>query len=411
MFAPPAWRRSSFDQWPRRIGEVSMRVMRIAIPKEIMANERRVAATPESVQKYRALGHEVYVEAGAGAGIYADDEAYRNAGAMIVDDVQILLAGADLVLKVKQPIFNTTCRKHEVDMLPSGSTLITFLHPAAPDSHDMVRKLRDRGITSFTMDGIPRITRAQTMDALTSMSTCTGYRVVLDAAKHLPRFMPMLATAIGSVRPAEVLVIGAGVVGLQAIATAKRLGSITRAWDIRAAARAEAASLGAKIEGFEIPENVAVGKGGYAQALSSEWLARERAALAIVVPKFDVVICSALVPGARAPVLVTSEMVCSMKRGAVVVDVSIDQGGNCELTVAGEEVVVHDVTISGIQNIPGHMPVHSTWLYAENMFKFVENLFKRGTLPDLDDEIAASSLVTMGRKIHYKPALAALGEG
>jgi NAD(P) transhydrogenase subunit alpha len=275
----------------------------------------------------------------------------------------------------------------------------------------MVRKLRDRGITSFTMDGIPRITRAQSMDALTSMSTCTGYRAVLEAAKHLPRFMPMLATAIGSVRPAEVLVIGAGVVGLQAIATAKRLGAITRAWDIRAAARTEAASLGAKIDGFEVPESVAIGKGGYALALGPDWLARERAAIAPFVAKADVVICSALVPGAVAPMLVTSDMVHAMKRGSVLVDVSIDQGGNCELTKPGEEIVVQDVLVSGIQNIPGHMPVHATWLYAENIYKFVENLLKRGAVPDLDDEIVASTLVTMGRRIHYKPALAVLGEG
>lgn len=189
-----------------------MTAMRIAIPKEIMANERRVAATSETVAKYRTLGHEVFVEAGAGTGIHADDEAYRAAGATIVPEVQALLGGADLVLKVKQPIFNAAVGKHELDMIPSSGALITFLHPASPDSHDMVRKLRDRGIMSFTMDGIPRITRAQSMDALTSMSTCTGYRAVLDAARHLPRFMPMLATATGSVRPAEVLVIGAGVV-------------------------------------------------------------------------------------------------------------------------------------------------------------------------------------------------------
>ncbi len=384
--------------------------MRIAIPKEIMANERRVAATPETVTKYRALGHEVFVEKSAGAGIYADDEAYRKAGATIVADTASLFSGADLLLKVKQPMFNAALGRHEADMLTGASTLITFLHPASPDSHDMVRKLRDRGVTSFTMDGIPRITRAQPMDALTSMSTCTGYRAVLDAARHLPRFMPMLATAIGTVRPAEVLVIGAGVVGLQAIATAKRLGAITHAWDIRAAARNDAASLGAKVDGFEIPDQVALAPGGYAQALTADWLARERAAIAPFVSKVDVVVCSALVPGSTAPMLVTADMVRSMKPGAVIVDVSIDQGGNCELTEAGEEIVVQDVIVSGIQNIPGRMPVHSTWLYAENMYRFVENLLKGGGRPDLDDEIVAGSLVTMNGRIHYKPALAVIGE-
>lgn len=384
--------------------------MRIAIPKEIMANERRVAATPETVASYRARGHEVFVEKGAGAGIYADDEAYRSAGATIVADPQTLFSSAELVLKVKQPIYNAAVGRHEADMLTSGSILVTFLHPASPDSHDMVRRLRDRAITSFTMDGIPRITRAQAMDALTSMSTCTGYRAVLDAARHLPRFLPMVGTAIGTIRPAEVLVIGAGVVGLQAIATAKRLGAVTHAWDIRAAARADAKSLGAKVAGFEVPDDIALAPGGYAQTLSADWLARERAAIAPFVGKVDVVICSALVPGSTAPMLVTADMVRSMKPGGVIVDVSIDQGGNCELTKAGEDIVVQDILISGIQNIPGRMPVHATWLYARNMYKFVENLLKGGSKPDLDDEIVASSLVTMNGQLHYKPALAVIGE-
>lgn len=384
--------------------------MRIAIPKEIMANERRVAATPDTVAKYRKLGHEVYVEVGAGAGIFASDDAYRAAGAVVVRDVESLFGSADLILKVKQPMFNAAVGKHEVDMMPSKCVLVTFLHPASPDSHEMVRKLRDRGILSFTMDGIPRITRAQSMDALTSMSTCTGYRAVLDAAKLFPRFVPMIATAIGTVKPANVLVIGAGVVGLQAIATAKRLGAVTRAWDIRDAARRDAASLGAKIMGFEVPEQLAIGGGGYAQALPAEWLAREREALAPVVASSDVVICSALVPGAQAPVLVTADMVRSMRAGSVVMDVSIDQGGNCEATKAGEEIVVNDVTVSGIQNIPGRLPVHATWLYAENMYQYVQNLLKNGVVPDLEDEVIASTLVTMNGKIHHKPALAAMGE-
>jgi NAD(P) transhydrogenase subunit alpha len=383
--------------------------MRIAVPKEIMAQERRVAATPETVAKYRKLGHEVYVETSAGAGIYASDDAYRNAGAVVVDDVEHLFGAADLVLKVKQPMFNPTLGKHEVDMMSSHGILVTFLHPAAPESHDMIRKLRDRGILSFTMDGVPRITRAQSMDALTSMSTCTGYRAVLDAAAHLPRFMPMLATAIGTVKPAEVLVIGAGVVGLQAIATAKRLGAVTRAWDIREAARKDAASLGAKLEGFEVPAHLAVGEGGYARALAPDWIARERDALAPVVAKVDVVICSALVPGALAPLLVTRDMVRSMRPGSVIMDVSIDQGGNCEMTRPGREVVDQGVTISGIQNIPGRLPVHATWLYAENLYQYVENLLKHGVVPNLDDEVIASSLVTMNRRIHYQPALAAIG--
>lgn len=385
--------------------------MRIAVPKEIMANERRVAATPETVAKYRKAGFEVFVESGAGAGIFADDESYRAAGARIVGDPQELLAAGELVLKVKQPMFNSKVGRHEVDMMVPGATLVTFLHPAAPESHDMVRKLRDRGITSFTMDGIPRITRAQSMDALTSMSTCTGYRAMLDAARLLPKFVPMIGTAIGAIKPAEVLVVGAGVVGLQAIATAKRLGAVLRAWDIREAARNDASSLGAKAEGFDVPADVALAEGGYARALPASWLEKERAALAPFVARADIVILSALVPGELAPILVTREMVASMRPGSVIVDVSIDQGGNCALTMAGEEIVANGVTVSGIQNIPGRLPVHSTWLYAENMVRYIENLFKGRALPDLDDEIVRNSLVTMGRVIHHQAALQAMGEG
>lgn len=384
--------------------------MRIAIPKEIMANERRVAATPDTVAKYKKQGHEVFVEAGAGAGIFCSDEDYRAAGANIVPDVQRLFASGDLILKVKQPMFNQAVGRHEVEMMPKGAVLVTFLHPAAPESHEMVRLLRDRGITAFTMDGIPRITRAQSMDALTSMSTCTGYRAMLDAACHLPRFVPMIGTAIGAVKPAEVLVIGTGVVGLQAVATAKRLGAVVKSWDIREAARKEAGSLGAKAEGFEVPAELAMAEGGYAKALPKEWLDRERAALAPVLARADIVILSALVPGEMAPILVTDEMVMAMRPGSVIVDVSIDQGGNCGLTDPGKNVVVHGVTISGIQNIPGRLAVHSTWLYAENICRYVENLFKGRTTPDLDDEIARSSLVTMGGTIHHRAALQAMGE-
>jgi NAD(P) transhydrogenase subunit alpha len=275
----------------------------------------------------------------------------------------------------------------------------------------MVRKLRDRHITSFTMDGIPRTSRAQRMDALTSMSTVTGYRAVLIAAQHLPRFVPMIGTAIGSVKPASVLVVGTGVVGLQAIATAKRLGAVVKAWDIREAARTEAISLGAKVAGFQVPQNLAIAEGGYAKLLPAEWLAKEQEAIADVVADSDVVILSALVPGALAPIIVTRAAVGRMRPGSVIVDVSIDQGGNCELTRAGQEIVDHDVCISGLQNIPGRMAMHATWLYAHNMFHYVDNLFKKvpGS-PDLDDDIVRASLVTMRGRILYGPALDAMGE-
>lgn len=385
--------------------------MRVVVPKEILHAEKRVAAIPETVAKLRAKGFGVTVESGAGAGIFIPDTEYEKAGARIETDVERLFADADVVLKVKQPIFNEATGKHEVEMMPEGCTLVTFLHPAAPDSHDMVRKLRDRKITSFTMDGIPRTSRAQRMDALTSMSTVTGYRAVLSAAEHLPRFMPMIGTAIGAIKPASVLVVGAGVVGLQAIATAKRLGAVVKAWDIREAARTEASSLGAKVAGFDVPVNLAIAPGGYAKQLPADWLTAEQKAIQDVVADSDVVILSALVPGSLAPVIVTREAVVRMKPGSVIVDVSIDQGGNCALTKAGEEIVEHDVRICGLQNIPGRMAMHATWLYANNMFHYVDNLFKKVPgAPDLGDDIVRASLVTKDGAIVFGPALEAMGE-
>ncbi len=385
--------------------------MRIVVPKEILHAEKRVAAIPETVEKFRKKGFDVAVQAGAGEGIFVSDEAYKKAGAEIVTDVQELFGMADLILKVKQPIFNETVGKHEVDMMPRSATLVTFLHPASPDSHEMVRKLASRGILSFTMDGIPRISRAQRMDALTSMSTVAGYRAVLDAAEYLPRFLPMVGTAIGAIKPATVLVVGAGVAGLQSIATAKRLGAVVKAWDIRESARQEAASLGAKIEGFEVPTGLAIAEGGYAKQLPDTWLLQEQKAIRDIAHQIDIMILSALVPGSLAPTIVTDEAVACMKPGSVIIDISIDQGGNCELTRPGQEVMKHDVRVCGVQNLPGRMPMQSSWLYANNMYYYIENMYKHGAQsPDLTDEIVKTSLVTSGGKIVYGPALEAMHE-
>jgi NAD(P) transhydrogenase subunit alpha len=386
--------------------------MILGVLKEILHAERRVAALPEQVRKYKEMGFEVLVESSAGAGVYRRDEEYREAGAEIVPTAEEVWTRADAVIKVKQPVFNERAGKHEADMVREGSVLVTFLHPAAPGSHDMIRTLRDRGITSFTMDGIPRISRAQKMDALTSMSTVTGYKSVLLAACSFPRFIPIIGTAIGTIMSAKCLVIGIGVVGLQAIATAKRLGAIVKAVDIRDEARLGADSLGAKIAGFEVPAELAIGEGGYAKALPEAWLEKEREVLRPLVAEADIIILSALVPGEMAPVLITDDMVASMRPGSVIVDVSVDQGGNCELTRAGEEVVVHDVLVSGIANIPGSVPVDASWLYAQNMYEYVKNLFKKGIdAPDYDDDIVQHSLVTRDGKILYQGALDAMGIG
>ncbi|MBI5896667.1 MAG: NAD(P) transhydrogenase subunit alpha [Desulfobacterales bacterium] len=384
--------------------------MLIAIPKEMLPEEKRVAANPETVRKYIALGFTVEVEKGAGEGVLIADDDYRKAGATIASDVEAMLAVADLVLKVKQPVFNDQKKKHEVEMLRKNSILITFLHPAAPDSHEMVRNLQRKNITALTMDSIPRISRAQRMDALSSMSAVTGYKSVIMAADRLPKFIPMIGTAIGTIKPARFLVIGTGVVGLQAIATAKRLGGVVKVLDIRKNACVEAESLGGKVIPFDIPQELAVGGGGYAKSLNREWLEKERGLVAGHLADADVVILSALVPGEIAPILITREMFAGMTPGSIVIDVSVDQGGNCEATVPGQFVETHGVQICGIQNIPGRMAIHASWLYANNLYYYVENLFKKGNGQlDLDDEIVKNSLVTYQSKIVHVGALKAMG--
>jgi NAD(P) transhydrogenase subunit alpha len=369
-----------------------------------------VAATPDTVKKYIALGFDVAVETAAGRGILIDDEEYRKAGAKVYDDAERLYADADIILKVKQPILNEKLGRHEAGMLRRDGILITFLHPATPENHDMVRQLQQNGITALTMDGIPRISRAQRMDALSSMSAVTGYKSVIMAADRLPKFVPMVGTAIGTIKPAQFVVIGTGVVGLQAIATAKRLGGVVKAVDIRQNARTEAESLGAKIVPCDIPQELAVGSGGYAKSLPDEWLEREHQIIAPHLAEADAVILSALVPGEVAPVLVTEEMVRSMKPGSVIMDISIDQGGNCAVTEPGRFVQKFGVHVCGIQNIPGRMALHASWLYANNLYYYVENLFKgSGTELNLQDEIVKSSLVTHRSVIHHQGTLKAMG--
>ncbi|HOA72404.1 MAG TPA: NAD(P) transhydrogenase subunit alpha [Phycisphaerae bacterium] len=386
--------------------------MLIGIPKEILDEEKRVAALPETVARLVGMGFEVVVESSAGGGVFRTDAEYEAAGARIEPDVHALYERADIILKVKQPCMNHQLNRHEAERIRRGSLLICFLHPAAPANQSVVRTLRERRVTSLTMDGIPRISRAQTMDALTSMSTVTGYRSVLLAASHFPRFVPMMGTAIGSLPPAQFLIIGTGVVGLQAIATVKRLGGVVKAVDIRAEARKEASSLkGTQVVGFEVPDELAHGEGGYARALPKEWLERERELLRSVVPQTDIIILCALVPGEVAPVLITRDMIASMKPGSVVVDVSVDQGGNCELTEPGRVITVNNVTICGTANIPGSMAVDATWLYAHNMLHFMENLFPKGPGPiNQEDEIVRHTLVTIDGRIVHRGTLKAMGE-
>ena len=313
--------------------------MLIGIPKEIMAKENRVAALPETIGKFKKLGFDMLVETKAGMGAFAPDDAYHKAGAEIAADAAEVFDRADVILKVKEPLFNERFNKHEIDMLRANQILITFLHPAAPSNHEDVKKLQARKVTAFTMDGIPRISRAQRMDPLTSMSAITGYKAIIIAAANFPKFIPMVGTSIGMIKPANILVIGTGVVGLQAIATGKRLGGVVKAVDIRPDARQEAESLGVKAVGFDAPPELAIGRGGYAKALPQEWLEKERSALAPLVAASDIIILSALVPGEVAQHIITREMVESMKPGSVIVDVSIDQGGQLCRNRSGTRIV------------------------------------------------------------------------
>ena len=375
-----------------------------------MQGEARVAATPETVEKFRKAGLTILVESGAGEKSHYYDTQYEEKGAELVYDPEELYMRADLILKVKEPLFNEKKDKHEVDMMHKGQHLITFIHPASPVNHDMVRKLASAGVTSLTLDGIPRISRAQNMDALTSMSTCAGYKGIIMAANDLTFFMPQMFTAVGMLKPANVLVVGVGVAGLQALATAKRLGAVTYAMDIRPDAIEQSKSLGAKVIDTGIPAEVAVGEGGYAKKLSDEWILKEREELKKVIKNMDIIFLSALVPGKVAPILITEEMVKEMKNGSVIVDVSIDQGGNCEITPPGVKEVKHNVTINGLKNIPGLIPTSSTWMFANNVFNLVTYLLKDGKIKlDMDDDITKSILVTHNNEIVHEGAREAMG--
>lgn len=350
-----------------------------------MAGERRVALTPDAVPALVKAGLEVAVQSGAGQGAYFADADYQKAGAQIVPDAKTLLAGADLTVKINRP---TTA---EVGLLRGGSVLIAFLYPRT--NPELVQQLTARKITAFSMDLVPRISRAQSMDALSSQANVAGYKAVLIAAEAMPKFLPMMTTAAGTIRPAKVLVLGAGVAGLQAIATARRLGAVVWGYDVRAAVKEQVESLGAKFLEFDIGVKDAEGAGGYAKELSPEAKAKQQQMLGEKTKEFDVVITTALIPGKPAPRLVTKETVAGMKPGSVIVDLAAETGGNCELTEPGKTVIKHGVIIAGPTNLPATMPVHASQLYAKNITELLKLLVtKDGKLNlDFNDEIIAGA--------------------
>lgn len=381
----------------------------VGVPREIMPGEKRVAVIPETVRELVGGGAHVLVESGAGQGAFYSDDVYREAGAEVLSDARAIFTQAGLILKVKEPKFNHSLGSHEADLITEGCYLVCFLHPANPLNHDMVHTLAKRNITSFSLDSIPRISRAQHMDALTSMSTVAGYKAVVNAAHHLARFMPMIPTDSGIIEPAQVLVVGTGVAGLQSIATAKRIGARVKCLDIRPDANEQARSLGAKLVPFDLLPGTGVGEGGYAQRLTEEQYQQERDCLAPVVAESDVVILTALVPGERAPMLISKAMVESMKKGSVIVDISIDQGGNCEVSRPGEEYSYHDVLVSGLINIPAYLPVDATRMFAHNLYEYINHIVADGHInAETDDELIRDACVTKNGAVVHKGTLKAM---
>ncbi len=370
--------------------------MILAVPKETAPGERRVALIPEVVRALVKEGFQVAVEAGAGVAAGFADAAYQEAGASLSPDVATLLASADVVVKVRPP--RALDARHEVDLLRPGSLLVGFLRPL--DEPELAARLAARGVSAFAMELMPRITRAQAMDALSSQATIAGYRAVLLAASALPKVFPMLVTAAGTLSAARVLVVGAGVAGLQALATAKRLGAVTEAYDVRPAAKEQVLSVGARFVELPLETADSEDEGGYAKAQSEEFYRKQRELLGERVRASDVVVTTALVPGRRAPRLVEAEAVRAMRRGSVVVDLAAEQGGNCPLTQADRAVVENGVTIFGPTNLPSEAPLHASQMYARNVSAFLRHLAPKAQLTlDLADELTRGPLVAHEGKV------------
>ena len=376
--------------------------MKVATPKETADDERRVALVPDTATKLIAAGAEVSLESGAGASAFVPDEAYEKAGVKIIAGAADLLKDADAALKVQAPTAG------EVELLKKGAVLISFLQPATQG--DIVKALAQRGVTAFSLELVPRISRAQSMDALSSQASAAGYKAVLMAAARLGKFFPMMMTAAGTVAPARVLVMGAGVAGLQAIATARRLGAVVSAYDVRTAVKEEVHSLGATF--IELPLETQEGEGGYAREQSEEFLRKQRELIGEHVAKSDVVITTAAIPGRRAPLLVTADMVKAMRPGSVIVDLAAETGGNVELTKAGEDVEVGEVIIIGTRNVPSTMPLHASQLLARNVANLLLHLVKDGAITlDFEDEITKGCCVTHGGEIVNERAKQLVGAG
>lgn len=373
----------------------------VAVPCEVVGNERRVALVPETVNKLVASGLTAVVETGAGGDAFFADSAYAEAGATIAPDAPSLYEQADLVVKVQKPGVIPATGQHEVDLMHSDQAIVALLSPLF--NPDLVERLAAANVTSFSMDTIPRITRAQSMDALSSMATIAGYKAVLMAANSLPKFFPLLMTAAGTIPPAKALIIGAGVAGLQAIATARRLGAVVEAFDTRPVVKEQVESLGASFVELDVSHDEAQDAGGYAKELSADHIKREMELIHEHAAKSDFIITTAAIPGKPSPRLILEDTVKAMRPGSVIVDLAAEGGGNCELTVAGETVVRHDVAIFGPLNVPSMLPVHGSQMYSRNVQNLLSLLIKDGQLNlDFDDEIIAGTCITHGGEVVHK---------
>ena len=376
-------------------------LMVVGVPTEKFPGERRVALVPELVPKLTKTGLEVLVQPGAGAAAGFSDPSYLERGARLDPEI---FQRADILLKVQPPTVD------EIGRMKEGSTLIGFLQPYTSAAE--IRALAARKVTAFSMELMPRITRAQPMDALSAMSTISGYKAVLLAASRLPKFFPLLMTAAGTMTPARVLIIGAGVAGLQAIGTAKRLGAVVEAYDTRPAVKEQVESLGARFVELGLETEDAEDKIGYAKAQSEEFYKQQQQMMSRYVTGADVVITTALVPGRRAPILITAEMVQGMRPGSVIVDLAAEQGGNCALTEPGQEVVRHGVAIVGLTNLPSTVPLHASQMYARTVTNFLMHLLQDGRVHlDLNDELTRGPLVVHQGEILHAAVKARLSPG
>ena len=372
-----------------------------AVLKETISGEKRVAATPKTVKELINSGITVRVQSAAGENSFLSDQDYQNAGAEVITEITDLLDDVDIVLKVAPATLE------EMDAMPEGTTYISLFQTTK--RAEQVRKLSAKNITGFSMHLIPRTTLAQSMDAISSQANIAGYKSVLIGAAHLPVYMPLLMTAAGTIPPAKVLILGAGVTGLQAIATAKRLGAQVESFDVRPEVKEEVESLGAKFVAVESDGNDGVGEGGYAKETSEDYKIRQREMIKKHIAKSNLVITTALVPGRPAPLLIPTEMVNGMKPGSVIMDLAAENGGNCELTKGGEIINYNGVMIDGTINLPSSMQVHASQLYAKNIFSFVNYLIKEGQLNiDEEDEIISGAMFTHQGKITHKPTLEAI---